>query len=517
VKHSGQGTNAIGDVLMWGPGPRPGIDVTPRSERVRPSDGEWINVSDSRHLSGWSNVASLVGALVAVAAPVVAVALLTPDTPQVTEVAGVSGVVTYVVVLFADLLIYLHWRMTGGPAGWLVLVLTALAIQSLALAGFVAADPVTSQTHPTRVLFVQIGLAICVLALVPRAARITLRVDPIAAGAAVGVAVIVLRYLLVANTRPIHLSMGSLHALTALVLAIDLVIALAVFRLTVGPTWVRAQLAVAMAFLSVGHAAAYPVPDGVFLSVVTVVTNVLGGSVLLTLSIRLVRMSWLDNKAALELLGRQLEQAEAGARVERARMHELRATIAGLGTASRLVHHGSAVPNFRRTQIEEMIDAELERLQRLLNEDSGSGSPKPVDLDATIRPIVLRHRTRGYPIHWEPSGHWALARADDVAEVINVLLENAFQHAPGAAASIQMRRAGRVVEIAVSDTGPGISRTLRPRIFEWGGRDEASAGSGIGLNVAQQLSTDLGGYLRLVESRATGSTFVLGLPAKDPS
>lgn len=517
MEDSGKGMNAIGDVLMWEPGPSPDIDVAPRSERVRPPQGGWMSVSESRHPSITSDVALSIGAFVAVAAPVVAVPLLTPEVGQATQIAGVSGVVTYVVVLFADLLIYLHWRMTGGPAGWLVLVLTALAIQSLALAGFVAADPVTSQSHPTRVLFVQIGLAIGVLALVPRAARIELRVDPILAGAGVGVAVIVLRYLLVANTGPVHLSMSSLHALTALVLALDLVIAVAVFRLTVGPAWVRARLAVAMALLSIGHAAAYPVPDGVLLSVVTVVANVLGGSVLLALAIQLVRVSWLDNKAALDLLGHQLEQAEAGVRVERARLHELRATIAGLGTASRLVHHGSAVPSFRRSQIEDMIDSELERLQRLLNEDSGSGSPRPVDLDATIEPIVLRHRTRGYPIRWEPSGHWALARADDVAEVINVLLENAFQHAPGAAASIEMRRAGRVVEIAVSDTGPGISRALLPRIFEWGEGDQTAGGSGIGLNVAQQLSSDLGGYLRLAETRATGSTFVLGLPAKDPS
>ena len=37
------------------------------------------------------------------------------------DVAGVSAVIAYIAVLFATLLIYLYWRMTGGPANWLVL------------------------------------------------------------------------------------------------------------------------------------------------------------------------------------------------------------------------------------------------------------------------------------------------------------------------------------------------------------------------------------------------------------
>lgn len=99
--------------------------------------------------------------------------------------------------------------------------------------------------------------------------------------------------------------------------------------------------------------------------------------------------------------------------------------------------------------------------------------------------------------------------------MINVLLENAFQHAAGAGAWIYTRHIDGTVEVAVADLGPGVDRTVRPRIFEWGERSTHSTGSGIGLSVAQQLTVKLGGYLRLVDSPALGATFVLGLPAEE--
>lgn len=458
----------------------------------------------------------LVVALAAVVAPMIAVPLVAPDVRQAVEIAGVSGVVTYIAVLFADVLIYLHWRMTGGAGAWLVMALTLLATQSLALAGFIAADAPSSETHPTRILLVQGVVALGLLGIVAAAQRYRLRIDPLLAGAVAGAAVVLLRYLLVAHTDPIHISATSLRLLVGVVLVIDLLIAVGLFRLTIATPWVRNRLGCAMAFLSIAHAAAYPTPANTVLSIVTVSMNVLGASVVLWLAIVLVQVSWSDNRAALELLGRRLETVEAEARIGQARLHELRATVGGLAAASRLVHHDSAVSEQHRRRIERMMDDELERLERLLS-DRTFGPATPVDLDATIEPIVVRHRTRGYPIAWDPAGLRAIARPDDVAEVVSVLLENAAQHAPGAGASIRTRRTGDVVEIAISDNGPGVSRGLRPKIFEWGQRGLASGGSGIGLNVARQLSTELGGYLRLVESSTPGATFVLGLPAEETS
>lgn len=457
---------------------------------------------------GWS-----VGILLAVAAPIAAVTAVAPQVRQATDVADVSGIVTWVAVLAADLLIYLHWRMTDDRTSWLVLTLTALSVQSLELAGLVAADPHASQAHPLRILVVQLLLAVGLVAIVFHAHTHRLRVDPVLAGVGVGGVVVVLRHLLMTHAQPAHVSDDAVDVLAGAVLVLDLAIAAALFVLASAPSWVRARLACAMALLSVGHAAAFPAPSGPVSSAVTVATNVLGATLLLSLAVGLLRISWTDNRAALSLVSRRLERVEAEARADQARLHELRATVGGLGAAHRLVHDGSSLSPARRMQIQQMIDSEMARLQRLLSAGP-SGPMAPVDLDATIQPIVLRHRTRGYPVRWTPSGQRAIARADHVAEVVNVLLENAVQHAAGAGASVETRCAGQVVEITVSDTGPGIARSLRPRIFEWGGRGDDSGGSGIGLHVAQELTAELGGYLELVDSSAPGATFVLGLAAE---
>lgn len=462
----------------------------------------------------WDGPWSL-GVLAAVSLPVILAPLLVPEVNLATQVAGMGAVVAYVAVLFADLLIYLYWRMTGGPANWLVLALTALAIQSLAIAVLVATDPPSSD-GPTRIVFVQGLVAVDVFTLVAIARRRRLRMDPLLAGSILGLLVVGFRYLVMANTEPLDLSRTTVETLSVIVLLVDCAIAAAVLRLRIGPTWVRVRVTCAMVLLSVGHAAAYPTPRGALLSAVTASTNVLGASVLLSLATTLVRLSWLENRTALELLDRRLGQFGADARVDQARLHEIRATVAGVRTASRLIHQRSSINGDRRRQIEDMMDSEMGRLQRLLN-DEATSAPELVDLDATIRPIVIRHQALGYPIRWVPSGERVLARADEVAEVVNVLLQNAVTHAPGAGASIVTSKVAGVVEIAISDTGPGVDRTLRSKIFEWGERGHSTGGSGIGLHIARQLTTDLGGYLRLVESSAPGATFVLGLPSEDAS
>lgn len=456
-----------------------------------------------------------IGAMVSVAPSIVAVAALVPGHNSATELAAVCAVVTWIVVLFADVLFYLHWRTMGAPAGWIVLGLTVLAVQSLTQAASLVADPVASAEHPGWLLLVRVIVAGGLLGMVLAARGRRLRLDPVGLGIAAGVAVVMLWELLATHTGSLDLTGLATHALRLSVLLVNLVVAAAIVQLAAPTRWVRAPLGGAMVLLAFGHAASYPAPDGAVLSVVSMVMNSLGAAVLVSLAVALVSTSWADNRAAIDLLSRQLERVEAGARVQQARLHELRATVAGLGTASRLMHQKSAVSETHRRRIEDMIDSEMERLQRLLGDETTTAAP--VDLDSTIEPIVVRHRTQGHPVEWQPSRHRAIVRADDVAEVVNVLLENALRHASGAGASIETRRVGRIVEIAVSDTGPGVDPALRSRIFDWGERGQESPGIGIGLNIAQQLTADLGGYLRLVESPTPGATFVLGLPAEDPS
>ena len=129
-----------------------------------------------------------------------------------------------------------------------------------------------------------------------------------------------------------------------------------------------------------------------------------------------------------------------------------------------------------------------------------------------LEPVVVRQLTEGHPVSWCPSGEVVRGRADDVAEIVNVLLENAVRHGLGAPVRIEARRRGGVVEVAVSDAGPGVPHYLRDRIFGWGKSRPDSPGRGIGLNSARELSIKNGGNLKLADSEVTGATFVLSLP-----
>jgi len=73
------------------------------------------------------------------------------------------------------------------------------------------------------------------------------------------------------------------------------------------------------------------------------------------------------------------------------------------------------------------------------------------------------------------------------------------------------RREGSVVEIEVSDTGPGISEKARAHLFEAFQGSTRAGGTGLGLAIAAELAAAHGGELRLIEG-TIGATFRITIP-----
>lgn len=133
------------------------------------------------------------------------------------------------------------------------------------------------------------------------------------------------------------------------------------------------------------------------------------------------------------------------------------------------------------------------------------------------------------------------ANAQALHEVLNNLLENALKYTPaGGAVGVWVRllpdrATAHHVEIAVSDTGPGIPLADQPHIFERHYRgvqqDSEIPGTGLGLAIAHNLVTQMQGDLELFSplrpsDRASfpttpqpgsGTTFALHLPIWSPS
>ncbi|HXL18347.1 MAG TPA: ATP-binding protein, partial [Streptosporangiaceae bacterium] len=89
------------------------------------------------------------------------------------------------------------------------------------------------------------------------------------------------------------------------------------------------------------------------------------------------------------------------------------------------------------------------------------------------------------------------------------------EHAPSHPAI----RRGRYVELAVSDTGIGMSADVRPRIFErFFTTKPPGKGTGLGLPTVHGIITDIGGTIEVDSRERHGTTFRIYLPATlDPA
>jgi signal transduction histidine kinase len=69
------------------------------------------------------------------------------------------------------------------------------------------------------------------------------------------------------------------------------------------------------------------------------------------------------------------------------------------------------------------------------------------------------------------------------------------------------------VALEVSDTGPGVSAEVRPRLFEpFFSTKPPGVGTGLGLFVCQEIAQDRGGSIALLERAGPGATFRVELP-----
>ncbi|WP_297739360.1 HAMP domain-containing sensor histidine kinase [Nocardioides sp.] len=242
-------------------------------------------------------------------------------------------------------------------------------------------------------------------------------------------------------------------------------------------------------------------------SVVLVMTGATAGACATFL---LRRQKLRDEHRRSAALESSLLEMEASWRGSREQLHEIRSTLAGAACACRLLddHEISADTH---AQLEHSIRSELDRLERLVS-GCRTDAAGPVDIDETIDVLLASHRAQGRAITWEPTGATAHARPDVVAEALNILIDNAATHG-GVASTIAVTHDGGLVEIAVSDEGPGVPTEFREQIFDWGVRGDESRGQGIGLNLARRLVVEQGGSLDLAVPSTAGSSFVIRLPA----
>ena len=158
--------------------------------------------------------------------------------------------------------------------------------------------------------------------------------------------------------------------------------------------------------------------------------------------------------------------------------------------------------------------AELTHLEHMLVGTSLDGDV--FDVTEVVRTVTDVRRAAGLRIDVALRPGLARGVPGDVATALQNLLVNAHEHAPGARVSVEVRTAGELVQVTVSDDGPGMPSPSAASLFDRGVSGPESRGSGLGLSIARELVRRQGGELELggtATGTATGTTFVISLPS----
>jgi signal transduction histidine kinase len=155
------------------------------------------------------------------------------------------------------------------------------------------------------------------------------------------------------------------------------------------------------------------------------------------------------------------------------------------------LEHGFVVPVVERFSLTDLVQDIFQKFEL-------SAEAKAVTLTPVLAPSI-------------PGVHADLGL---IERVMTDLLDNALRHTPhGGEIRVSLLPKGRVVEVTVSDSGPGIAAELREglflRPFNIGG---ARRDGGLGLRIVHQILQLHGHRIELIDVPGQGATFRFALP-----
>ena len=211
--------------------------------------------------------------------------------------------------------------------------------------------------------------------------------------------------------------------------------------------------------------------------------------------------------------------------------HQLRTPLTGLRLRIEAAALKADDPKLA-TELE-AAEREAERLARLVTsllalarEGERPGPARPVSLAEAAQAAVDRWtpQAAGKGTRLEAVGHdddaVALASEEDVAIVLDNLIENALHYSPaGTEVTVGWRREGRNAILTVEDEGPGLAAGEEARVFERFARGSAGSGapgSGLGLPIVATLVRRWGGSASIGTRPGGGAAARIALPAGEP-
>lgn len=170
-----------------------------------------------------------------------------------------------------------------------------------------------------------------------------------------------------------------------------------------------------------------------------------------------------------------------------------------------------------------LIDGELGRIEQSLRSFLDYARPRKPEQGVCVLSAVVRDalglvrakaEQQGVCIRFSPTDVpiTLTADAEQLRQVVLNLLLNALDAMPvGGTLDAAVRPAEGALELIVTDTGPGISAAVLPRLFEPFATSKET-GLGLGLVVSQRIVEDHGGTIRGFNRPEGGACFAVWLP-----
>jgi PAS domain S-box-containing protein len=209
--------------------------------------------------------------------------------------------------------------------------------------------------------------------------------------------------------------------------------------------------------------------------------------------------------------------------------HELRTPLASLRMGVDRLDRAIGDEDGPVRELASAVRRDVERLEdmahRLLEVSRSRALAVPlerrrVDVPALVARVAdafaMEAAERGVSLTTASAGDPAVAGdPTKISWALSNLVGNALRHTPrGGRVAIDATAADGVVRLVVADTGPGIPREQRERIFErFVQLGDARAGAaGLGLSIVRDVAQAHGGHVRLESDVGRGSRFVVELP-----
>ena len=170
-----------------------------------------------------------------------------------------------------------------------------------------------------------------------------------------------------------------------------------------------------------------------------------------------------------------------------------------------------------------VIIRQVEEMKRMVQEFSdfarlAEAKPAPVDLGAILNEVVIlyreAHRRIAFAVATPATLPPVLADRDQLKRAIINVVENAVEAIEGEgriAATIRFDEENQQEIIEVADTGAGIPKAYRSRLFE-PYFSTKKMGTGLGLAIVHRIVTDHGGEIQLRDNEPRGTVVTITLP-----